>query len=89
MLSNMTIPKWDTIKFSLLKNKKPYDVTNKIFIVVVELWGEEVQVEIIEPEKNELKFNLDEDIVGDVEICVKEVEGEDSNTIYEEYFTIK
>ena len=84
-----TLKSWDTIKFSLLKNTKPYDVTNKIFIVVVELWGEEVQVEIIEPKDNELKFNLDEDIVWDVEICVKEVEGEDSNTIYEEYFTIK
>lgn len=85
----MKLSSWDTITFPLLKQGKKYDTKGKTYIVVVEMWDEEVQVEILEPKDNVLKFNLDEDIKWDVEICVKEVEGEDVRTIYEEYFTIK
>lgn len=80
---------WDTIKFSLEKKGQKHDTKGKAYIVVVEMWGEEVQVEIIEPKDNILKFTLDDDIKGECEICIKEIEWEDSMTIFEDYFTIK
>lgn len=83
-----TLSQWDTIRFPLIKKGKKHDTTGKTYIVVVELGGEEVQVEILEPKDSVLKFNLDEDIKGECEICVKEVDGDDVNTIYEDYFTI-
>jgi len=84
-----TLNKGDTQTFELIKEWKPYEVKGKTFIIVVEQ-EEEKQVEIISPKDNKpLKMTIDDDIEGECEICIKEVDGEDTRTIYEEYFIIK
>ena len=85
----MKLSPWETIKFALEKKWKKHDTKWKQYVVVVELWDEEVQVEIIEPKDNILKFNLDDDIKWECEICIKEIDWEDSMTIFENCFTIK
>ena len=80
-----TLNKGDTQTFELRKEWKPYDIKGKTYIIVVEQEDEEVQIEILWPEEHKnklpLKMTLDEDIEGDVEICIKEVDGEDVRTI--------
>jgi len=83
----------DTNIFQLKKDGKPYNLTGKVFIVKVEQYWEDRQIEIMEdiqnPTTGEIKFQIDDDIKWDCEICIKEFDGEEQRTVFEDTFKIK